>query len=167
MAGSQCSMNNLTFGDERYQYYETICGGSGAGATFDGTDAVHTHMTNSRMTDPEVLEARYPVIVREFSIRRNSGGNGRFRGGNGTVRRIEFRQPMQVAILSNNRRVAPFGLDGGEPGVPGRNSIIRNNGAREDLGGVDETGVASGDILIIETPGGGGFGQADDSVGKP
>jgi 5-oxoprolinase (ATP-hydrolysing) len=153
-------MNNLTFGDSRYQYYETICGGSGAGATFDGTDAVHTHMTNSRMTDPEVLEARFPVIVREFAVRRNSGGGGRFSGGDGVVRRIEFRRSMQAAILSNNRRVPPFGMNGGDPGAPGRNYIIRNSGKREELAGVAETVVEPGDVLVIETPGGGGFGTA-------
>jgi 5-oxoprolinase (ATP-hydrolysing) len=160
LGGSQSSMNNLTFGDSRYQYYETICGGSGAGATFDGTDAVHTHMTNSRMTDPEVLEARFPVIVREFAVRRNSGGSGRFSGGDGVVRRIEFRRSMQAAILSNNRRVPPFGMNGGEPGAPGRNYIIRNSGKREELAGVAETVVEPGDVLVIETPGGGGFGTA-------
>ncbi len=157
-ASSQSTMNNLTFGDDRYQYYETICGGSGAGKTFDGTDAVHTHMTNSRMTDPEVLEARFPIIIRSFAIRANSGGGGKFRGGNGVVRRIEFRQPMQAAIVSNNRRVPPFGLCGGEPGAPGLNYVLRASGAREKLGGTDEIRVEAGDILVIETPGGGGYG---------
>jgi 5-oxoprolinase (ATP-hydrolysing) len=161
LAGSQSSMNNLTFGDDRYQYYETICGGTGAGASFDGTDAVHAHMTNSRLTDPEVLESRFPVIVREFAIRRSSGGKGRFRGGDGVTRSIEFRQPMQAAILSNNRRVPPFGLDGGEPGAPGRNYVIRSSGEREELAGVDETVVEAGDVLVIATPGGGGFGRPD------
>jgi N-methylhydantoinase B/oxoprolinase/acetone carboxylase alpha subunit len=160
MAASQSTMNNLTFGNERYQYYETICGGSGAGATFDGTDAVHTQMTNSRMTDPEVLEARYPVFVREFSIRKNSGGGGRFKGGNGVTRRIEFRESMQAAILSNNRLVSPFGMDGGDPGKRGANYVIRNSGDCERLAGVDELTVEAGDILVIQTPGGGGYGAA-------
>jgi len=167
MAGAQSSMNNLTFGDDRYQYYETICGGSGAGDGFDGTDAVHTHMTNSRMTDPEVLEARYPIIVREFSIRRGSGGAGRRRGGDGVRRRIEFLQPMQAAILSNNRRVPPFGLEDGEPGETGRNWLVRGSGPPEPLSGVDEAEVAPGDVLIIETPGGGGFGRPTDEPAKP
>jgi N-methylhydantoinase B/oxoprolinase/acetone carboxylase alpha subunit len=161
MASSQCTMNNLTFGNDRYQYYETICGGSGAGPTFDGTDAVHTQMTNSRMTDPEVLEARFPIIVREFSIRRHSGGQGRFSGGDGAIRRIEFREPMKAAILSNNRRVAPFGMDGGNAGKPGANYVIRESGERERLDGIDELTVETGDILVIETPGGGGYGSGE------
>ena len=153
-------MNNLTFGNDHYQYYETICGGSGAGPTFDGTDAVHTQMTNSRMTDPEVLESRYPVLVREFSIRKGSGGGGQFKGGDGVIRRIEFLEPMQAAILSNNRIVSPFGMNGGSPGKPGVNLVIRKNGKHEPLGGIDELAVEAGDILVIETPGGGGYGAA-------
>jgi 5-oxoprolinase (ATP-hydrolysing) len=158
MASSQSTMNNLTFGNERYQYYETICGGSGAGPTFDGAHAVHTQMTNSRMTDPEVLEMRYPIFVREFSIRKNSGGDGQFRGGDGVIRRIEFREPMKAAILSNNRIVPPFGMAGGRPGACGKNYIIREGGDCERLAGVDELTVDAGDTLVIETPGGGGWG---------
>jgi 5-oxoprolinase (ATP-hydrolysing) len=160
MASSQSTMNNLTFGNDRYQYYETICGGSGAGPNFDGTDAVHTQMTNSRMTDPEVLEARYPILVQEFSIRKGSGGAGRFRGGDGVIRRIEFLESMQAAILSNNRVVSPFGMDGGDPGKPGANFVIRKSGDHEHLAGVDELVAEAGDILVIETPGGGGYGAA-------
>jgi 5-oxoprolinase (ATP-hydrolysing) len=160
MAGSQSTMNNLTFGNSRYQYYETICGGSGAGASFDGTDAVHTHMTNSRLTDPEVLEMRYPIFVRNFAIRQNSGGRGRFNGGNGIIRQIEFREQMQAGILSNNRVDGPFGMDGGEPGKPGANYVVRKNGIRENLAGVGELTVEAGDALVIETPGGGGYGSA-------
>ena len=158
MAAAQGTMNNLTFGNDRYQYYETICGGAGAGATFAGADGVHTHMTNSRITDPEVLEARFPVLIREFAIRANSGGVGRFRGGHGVVRKVEFRQPMQAAIISNNRRLAPFGLMGGEAGEPGLNYVLRHTGEREPLDAVDELKVETGDVLVIETPGGGGFG---------
>jgi len=161
MAAAQCTMNNLTFGDDRLQYYETICGGSGAGPDFDGTDAVHTQMTNSRMTDPEVLEARFPVLIREFSIRRNSGGNGFHRGGDGVVRRIEFRAPMTAAILSNNRLTAPFGLHGGAPGKAGRNRVIRQDGHAEVVDSVGELQLETGDTLIIETPGGGGYGKSE------
>ncbi|MDP6675872.1 MAG: hydantoinase B/oxoprolinase family protein [Gammaproteobacteria bacterium] len=160
MAGAQSTMNNLTFGNDQLQYYETICGGSGAGPDFDGTDAVHTQMTNSRMTDPEVLEARFPVLIREFSIRRNSGGNGLHRGGNGVVRSIEFRAPMQAAILSNNRLTAPFGLQGGTSGKAGRNYIVRRDGHTEAVSSVGELKLETGDTLIIETPGGGGYGNA-------
>lgn len=164
MAASPGTMNNLTFGNDRFQYYETICGGSGAGPGFDGTDAVHTHMTNSRMTDPEVLEARYPIFIREFSVRRNSGGEGLFHGGCGVVRRIEFREPMEAAILSNNRRTSPVGMDGGGPGRPGSNFVIRHTGEIQKLGGVDEITVEAGDVLVIETPGGGGYGAPQTSV---
>ncbi len=134
-------MNNFTFGNDRHQYYETLCGGAGAGPTFDGASAVHTHMTNSRLTDPEVLEQRYPVRVRRFAIRRGSGGRGRHRGGDGIVRDIEFREPMQAAILANRRRVPPFGLHGGEPGGCGRNYVVRarrahRRTARDGGGGV-------------------------------
>ncbi len=162
IAGSQCTMNNLTFGNDELQYYETICGGSGAGPDFDGTDAVHTHMTNSRMTDPEVLEARFPVLIREFSIRCGSAGAGRQHGGNGVVRRVEFRTPMTVAILSNNRLTKPFGLHGGEPGQAGRNLVRRADGRMEAVDSVDELQLEVGDTLIIETPGGGGYGTPVD-----
>jgi 5-oxoprolinase (ATP-hydrolysing) len=151
-------MNNFTFGNARYQYYETICGGAGAGPTFDGATAVHTHMTNSRLTDPEVLEHRYPVLLRRFEIRRDSGGKGRHRGGDGTVREVEFRQPMDAGILSTRRNVAPFGIDGGSDGKRGRNAIKRKSGAVEELAGCAEVKMAAGDIFVIETPGGGGYG---------
>jgi 5-oxoprolinase (ATP-hydrolysing) len=160
LAGSQGTMNNLTFGNERYQYYETICGGSGAGPDFDGTDAVHTHMTNTRLTDPEVIELRFPVIVESFAIRRGSGGRGRHRGGDGVVRRVRFLEPMTAAILSSHRRVPPPGAAGGEPGMVGRNYVIRARGERVDLAGTAMTVMAPGDVFVIETPGGGGYGRA-------
>jgi 5-oxoprolinase (ATP-hydrolysing) len=152
-------MNNLTFGNERYQYYETLCGGAGASATANGASAVHTHMTNSRLTDPEVLELRFPVRLLRFGIRRGSGGNGTFRGGDGCIREIQFLEPMHVAILSNCRRVAPFGLAGGDDAMLGRNALVRASGEVVALGGTAEVDVGSGDRIVIETPGGGGFGQ--------
>ena len=159
MAAAQGTMNNFTFGDEDYQYYETVCGGSGAGPDFDGTDAVQTHMTNSRLTDPEVLEWRFPVILESFSIRRGSGGRGRHRGGDGAVRRIRFLEPMTAAILSEHRKVPPHGLDGGEPGTVGRNWVQRADGSVEELAATGSTAMNPGDVFIIETPGGGGFGK--------
>ncbi len=160
LAAAQGTMNNFTFGDDRRQYYETICGGSGAGPDHDGTSAVHTHMTNSRLTDSEILELRYPVVVEAFRIRRGSGGRGRRRGGDGTVRRIRFLEPMQASILSNHRRVRPFGLDGGEPGAPGRNLVERAGGGFEELPATATTFMRAGDVFVIETPGGGGFGKS-------
>ena len=159
-AASQGTMNNFTFGNERYQYYETIAGGSGAGPDFDGTSGIQTHMTNSRLTDPEVLESRFPVLLREFSLRADSGGHGRHRGGDGLVRRVEFREAMTAAILSNHRRIAPFGLAGGAPGATGRNTIRRASGASETLPATIDLAVEPGDQVQIETPGGGGFGTA-------
>jgi 5-oxoprolinase (ATP-hydrolysing) len=159
MAASQGTMNNLTFGNMDSQYYETICGGTGAGPDFDGADAVQSHMTNSRLTDPEVLEWRFPVRVESFSIRRGSGGHGRHRGGDGVVRELRFLQPMSAAILSGRRKVAPFGLHGGGDGAPGRNRVLRADGTVENLPGSAEVGMDAGDILSIETPGGGGFGE--------
>ena len=159
-AASQGTMNNLTFGNDRYQYYETICGGAGAGPTFDGASAVHTHMTNSRLTDPEVLEWRYPIRIERFAVRDGSGGKGRHRGGDGVVREIVFLEDMQAAILSSRRRVAPFGLAGGADGLPGRNRVVRANGDVETLGGTAEIALSAGDRLVIETPGGGGYGKA-------
>jgi 5-oxoprolinase (ATP-hydrolysing) len=161
MSSAQGTMNNLTFGNDRLQYYETICSGSPAGPGFDGTAGVHVHMTNTRLTDPEVLELRYPVLVEEFSIRRGSGGKGRWTSGDGTRRVIRFLEPMTAAILSGYRKVPPFGLEGGEPGECGRNSVRRRDGRLEPLGGCDETTVAAGDAIIIETPTGGGFGAVD------
>ena len=161
LAASQGTMNNLTFGDERLQYYETIAGGAGAGPDFDGCDAVHTHMTNSRLTDPEILEGSFPVLLREFTIRRGSGGRGRHHGGDGVVRRLEFRAHLAGALLANHRRIAPFGLAGGRPGVRGEARIRRVNGSIEKLGATARFDVAPGDELTILTPGGGGFGKAE------
>lgn len=158
MAAAQGTMNNFTFGNGRYQYYETICGGSGAGADFDGTDAVHTHMTNSRLTDPEVLEWRFPVLLESFAIRTDSGGKGQHHGGNGVIRRLRFLEPMTAAILSNHRVISPFGLQGGEAGVVGRNSVERSDGTVEDLGSTATVEMQPGDVFVIETPGGGGYG---------
>jgi 5-oxoprolinase (ATP-hydrolysing) len=157
-AAAQGTMNNLTFGDDRYQYYETICGGAGAGPTWDGCSAVHTHMTNSRLTDPEVLEQRFPVRVQEFRVRRGSGGAGAHRGGDGVVRRLKFLEPLTAAIVSSCRRVPPFGLAGGLPGVPGRNAVVRADQSVEELPGVAAVDLRAGDELVIETPGGGGYG---------
>jgi 5-oxoprolinase (ATP-hydrolysing) len=161
-AGSQGSMNNLSFGDARHQYYETICGGAGAGPGFAGADAVHTHMTNSRITDPEVLEMRFPVLLREFSVRENSGGNGRWPGGNGVVRAIEFLAPMHAAIVSNHRKRGAAGLAGGDDGRPGRNLLVTPDGAVQELPAVAEVELAAGDMLVIATPGGGGYGRPTD-----
>ncbi len=158
LAASQGTMNNLTFGDASHQYYETIAGGSGAGPGFAGASGVQTHMTNSRLTDPEVLESRHPVLLREFRYRLGSGGNGRHRGGDGLVRRIEFRAPMTVAVLSNHRRIAPFGLAGGKPGATGKNLLIRAGGETVVLPSCAAEQVEAGDEIVIETPGGGGFG---------
>ncbi|XWK88478.1 MAG: hydantoinase B/oxoprolinase family protein [Phormidium sp.] len=159
MAASQGTMNNFTFGNQQYQYYETICGGSGAGNDFDGTDAVQTQMTNSRLTDPEVLEWRFPLLVEEFSIRPHSGGKGKHRGGNGVIRRIRFRETMTAAILSGHRIIPPFGLEGGASGAVGRNYVERDRGSIESLESKAEILIHPGDIFAIETPGGGGFGQ--------
>jgi len=163
LAAAQGTMNNFTFGNDRYQYYETICGGSGAGADFDGTDAVHTHMTNSRLTDPEILEWRFPVLLENFEIREGSGGTGRHHGGNGARRRIRFREAMTAAILSGHRRVPPFGLDGGGVGALGRNWVERRDGKIDTLTGTDSTEMAPGDVFVVETPGGGGYGVAEES----
>jgi len=157
-AGAQGTMNNFTFGNARHQYYETLCGGAGAGPGFDGASAVHTHMTNSRLTDPEVLEQRYPVRIVRFAIRRGSGGAGRRRGGDGVVREVEFLEPMQAAILSNRRRVAPLGLAGGSPGACGRNYVLRSDGRVEELPATAAVELGAGDRFVIETPGGGGYG---------
>jgi 5-oxoprolinase (ATP-hydrolysing) len=152
------TMNNVTFGNEQHQYYETLGSGSGAGYGFDGASVVQTHMTNSRLTDPEVLERRFPVLLRQFGIRRGSGGAGRWRGGDGAVRRIQFTEPMVVSTLSGHRRVAPYGMAGGAPGGLGRNRVERADGNTVELAGCDSTEVQPGDTLVIETPGGGGYG---------
>jgi 5-oxoprolinase (ATP-hydrolysing) len=159
LAASQGTMNNLTFGNDTHQYYETIAGGSGAGPDFDGTDAVQTHMTNSRLTDPEVLEWRFPVRLESFRIRRDSGGAGRHRGGDGVERRIRFLEPMTAVLLANHRRIAPFGVAGGEPGAKGRNWIERADGRHEEYGATFSTAVERDDVIVIQTPGGGGFGK--------
>jgi 5-oxoprolinase (ATP-hydrolysing) len=160
LAGSQGTMNNFSFGNGRYQYYETICGGSGAGPGFEGTDAVQTHMTNSRLTDPEVLELRFPVLLEEFAIRQGSGGEGRHCGGNGVVRRIRFREAMTAAILSNRRKCAPFGLAGGGEGQRGENRWLGAGGAEQELEATVTIELGPGETIEIRTPGGGGFGAA-------
>ncbi|MFD9330323.1 hydantoinase B/oxoprolinase family protein [Streptomyces sp. NPDC060065] len=152
------TMNNVTFGNERYQYYETVASGSGAGDGFPGASVVQTHMTNSRLTDPEVLEWRLPVQLDEFAVRRGSGGAGRWIGGDGAVRRIRFREPMTVSTLSQHRRVPPYGMAGGEPGALGANRVERADGTVTELGGSDTADVGPGDVLVIQTPGGGGYG---------
>ncbi|MBN9496127.1 MAG: hydantoinase B/oxoprolinase family protein [Alphaproteobacteria bacterium] len=161
MAGAQGTMNNFTFGNDKHQYYETIAGGSGAGPGFDGCDAVQTHMTNSRLTDPEVLEWRFPVRVESFEIRRGSGGKGEFRGGDGTIRKVRFLEDMTCAILANRRKVEPFGANGGGNGKLGRNWVERTNGTIEEKGATAQWDVKPGDMFVIETPGGGGYGKAN------
>jgi 5-oxoprolinase (ATP-hydrolysing) len=158
IACSQATMNNFLFGDATRQYYETICGGTGAGPGFDGTSAVQTHMTNTRMTDPEVLELRYPVRLEFFGLRHGSGGAGKWRGGDGSIRRIRFLEPMTAVIVASRREVAPFGLDGGEDGASGQQWVERGDGSREKLTGTDRAELAAGDVFVIETPGGGGYG---------
>ncbi|WP_153037973.1 hydantoinase B/oxoprolinase family protein [Rhodococcus ruber] len=153
------TMNNVTFGNERYQYYETLGSGSGAGEGFDGTSVVQTHMTNSRLTDPEVLEWRLPVLLEAFTIRHGSGGGGRWRGGDGAVRRLRFLEPMTVSTLSGHRRVPPYGMAGGEPGALGGNRIERAEGTVTRMAGCDSVEVGAGDVLVVETPGGGGYGR--------
>jgi 5-oxoprolinase (ATP-hydrolysing) len=162
LAPSQGTMNNFTFGNERHQYYETIAGGSGAGPDHDGTSAVQTHMTNSRLTDPEVLETRLPVRLDQFAIRRASGGPGAHKGGDGVVREITFLEPMRANILANRRRVPPRGINGGADAQPGRNWVVRTDGSVEILSATASADVNAGDRFVIETPGGGGFGRAGE-----
>ena len=157
-AGSQGTMNNTLFGTERFGYYETVCGGCGATAERDGASALHSHMTNTRATDPEVLEKRYPVRLDRFAIRRGSGGAGRRRGGDGAVRELVFLEPVSLSVLTQHRRERPFGIDGGEPGAPGRQRLIRADGRVEELPPVGGCEAESGDRLVMETPGGGGWG---------
>jgi 5-oxoprolinase (ATP-hydrolysing) len=161
MAASYGTMNNFTFGNDQYQYYETVSGGTGAGPTFNGCDTVQAHMTNSRLTDPEILEWRYPVRVDEHSIRNGSGGRGKWHGGDGATRKIRFIEPMTAAILAGHRRVPPFGMSGGAPGGLGANWVERVDGSRTPLGFSDETEMNAGDVFVLETPGGGGFGVAE------
>jgi len=158
-SASQGCMNNFTFGNENFGYYETIGGGAGAGPNWHGQSGVHTHMTNTRITDPEILERRYPVMLREFSIRKNSGGSGKFKGGNGLIREVEFLEPLNTAILSERRVHHPYGLNGGGPGKRGLNLFIRKDGSKLHLGGKNEIIAEAGDRIRIETPGGGGYGK--------
>ena len=170
MAAGQCTMNNFTFGNASHQYYETISGGTGAGGVVDaggrvtggfhGTSVVQAHMTNSRLTDPEVLEFRFPVRLDSYEIRHGSGGIGRWHGGDGGIRRVRFLEPMTASILSNGRRIPAFGLAGGAPGALGINRVLRANGAEEMLGHIGQAQMAAGDVFEIHTPGGGGFGAA-------
>ena len=159
MAAAQCTMNNFTFGNEQYQYYETIAGGSGAGPDFDGTAVVQTHMTNSRLTDPEVLEARFPVRLDSYAIRGGSGGAGRHHGGDGGVRRVRFLEPLTASILSNGRRTGAFGMPGGSPGLPGINRVERADGTVEVLEHLASVDMQTDDVFVVETPGGGGYGS--------
>ncbi|NJP69018.1 hydantoinase B/oxoprolinase family protein, partial [Streptomyces spiramenti] len=161
------TMNNVTFGNEGFQYYETVASGSGAGEGFAGTAAVQTHMTNSRLTDPEVLEWRYPVRVEEFAVRAGSGGAGRWPGGDGVVRRLRFLEPVTVTLLSGHRRVPPYGMAGGAPGALGENAVLRADGGAEPLAGCDTAELAAGEQLLLHTPGGGGYGAAADTPGGP
>jgi len=152
-------MNNLTFGNARYQYYETICSGAPAGPGFNGASGVHTHMTNSRLTDPEVLESRFPVVLEDFHIRRGSGGRGRWHAGDGTQRKLRFRERMDLALLSGHRRVPNFGMEGGEVGELGRNFVERKGGRIEDIEGCAQTVLEVGEAIVIVTPTGGGWGK--------
>jgi 5-oxoprolinase (ATP-hydrolysing) len=160
LAASQGTMNNFTFGNNKYQYYETISGGAGAGPDFDGVSVVQTHMTNSRLTDPEVLEWRFPVRIEVFRIRLGSGGTGAHRGGDGGDRRVRFLERMTAVMLANHRRIAPFGVAGGAPGAAGRNWVERADGGREEFGATFQVEMQPGDVFVIQTPGGGGYGSA-------
>ncbi|ETW93050.1 MAG: 5-oxoprolinase [Candidatus Entotheonella factor] len=164
LAASQGTMNNVLFGNDTYQYYETVCGGSGAGPDFDGTSAVHTHMTNTRLTDPEILEWRYPVMLDSFSVRHGSGGKGKHIGGSGSDRRIRFLEDMDLVILSNHRIVPPYGMAGGEEGQCGKNWVERADGTIVDMTGQDGTRVGPGDVFVLQTPTGGGYGPASERV---
>lgn len=159
VAASQGTCNNFTFGNRGYQYYETICGGAGAGLGFDGATAVHTHMTNTYLTDPEILEWRFPVILEQFAIRRGSGGEGKYRGGDGVIRRIRFFEPMTANIISSHRKIPPYGIQGGSPGKVGHNWVEHAGGVRIELGGCARVEINPGDVFVIETPGGGGYGR--------
>jgi 5-oxoprolinase (ATP-hydrolysing) len=163
-ACSQGTMNNVLFGTGTFGYYETVCGGCGAGPGFEGASAVHSHMTNTRATDPEVLERRYPVRLERFEVRRGSGGAGRYRGGDGAVREITFLEPMSLSILSQHRVERPYGLEGGGPALPGAQRVVRASGAVVELGPVDGCEVEAGDRLVLETPGGGGYGAAEPTA---
>jgi len=166
-ACSQGTMNNIIFGDARFGYYETVCGGAGAGPGFDGAAAVHTHMTNTRITDPEILERRYPVRLERFAIRRGSGGAGRFKGGDGVIRELVFLAPCELSVLTQHRATGPYGVSGGQDGRPGAQRLVRGDGTVEVLGSIDGRGVRAGDRLIVETPGGGGWGGTHGVVHNP
>jgi 5-oxoprolinase (ATP-hydrolysing) len=159
LAASQGTMNNFTFGNATHQYYETICGGAGAGADFEGASAVQSHMTNSRLTDPEVLEQRYPVVVEAFTVRHGSGGAGLHKGGDGVVRTLRFREPVTAAILSGRRRIHPFGLHGGKDAAAGETVVTYANGSHKRLAATDQVALQAGDAITISTPGGGGYGM--------
>jgi N-methylhydantoinase B/oxoprolinase/acetone carboxylase alpha subunit len=163
MAASQGTMNNTFWGNDQYQYYETVCGGSGATKKHHGASAVHTHMTNSRLTDPEILEWRFPVLLEEFSIRKGSGGKGMHTGGNGVVRRVQFLEKMEMSILAGHHRVPPYGMENGASGSVGRCWIQRNNNTKEILGSTASAELYPGDRLTVETPGGGGYGKITES----
>jgi len=154
-------MNNFTFGDDTMGYYETIAGGAGAGPTWHGQHGIHTHMTNTRITDAEILELRYPVLLHEFSLRKNSGGKGKFRGGDGVIREIEFLKPLSIGILSERRAFEPLGLHGGGNASRGKNLYIKKSGKIISLGGKNTVDVDAGDRIRIETPGGGGYGNIE------
>ncbi len=164
LASSQGTMNNFVYGNARYQNYETICGGTGAGPDHPGTSGVHSHMTNTRMTDPEVLEWRFPIRVESFSLRPGSGGRGRYNGGDGVIRKLRFLEPMTVTLLTSHRETEPYGLDGGEAGMRGENSVIYSDGTEKMLRGNDEINLADGDMIVIKTPGGGGFGRPEKNL---
>jgi 5-oxoprolinase (ATP-hydrolysing) len=165
VAASQGTMNNVTFGNASFGYYETIGGGAGAGPGFAGASGVHTHMTNTRITDPEVLEARYPVRLETFAFRRGSGGGGRFRGGDGLVRQYRFLEPVVVSLLTERRELAPWGLEGGEDAAPGQNILLRFDGSEEPLPGKCSHSLKAGEGLRVETPGGGGWGSRNRAAG--
>ena len=159
LGSAQATMNNLTFGNAAHQYYETICSGAPAGPGFSGASAVHTHMTNSRLTDPEVLETRFPVVLEDFHIRRGSGGKGQWCAGDGTRRRLRFRERMDLALLTGHRRVPNFGMEGGELGELGHNYVRRVDGTREELPGCAQTVLEAGEAIEVMTPTGGGWGK--------
>jgi 5-oxoprolinase (ATP-hydrolysing) len=161
-AASQGTMNNILFGNDRFGYYETVCGGCGAGPGFRGADAVHHHMTNTRITDPEIMEFRYPVRLERFAIRQNSGGTGLYRGGHGVIREIRFLEKMELSLLTQRRQDGPYGMEGGGEGKPGKQAVVRSTGETTILGSVSSTTVNPGDLLVIETPGGGGYGTEKD-----
>jgi 5-oxoprolinase (ATP-hydrolysing) len=160
-AASQGTMNNVLFGNEQFGYYETICGGCGAGPGFRGADAVHHHMTNTRITDPEIMEHRYPVRLERFEIRQDSGGKGQYRGGHGVIREIRFLEQVELSLLSQRRKSGPYGLNGGGDGKAGKQQVLRTNGTTETLGSVSATTMDSGDRLVLFTPGGGAWGSRE------